>query len=119
MPKSVSPRNALAFRCLTCGAAPKEVCELNNGQHRPEPHRLRSNTEYPTTPLLGTRMSDVTPIVADLKKQRRLIARQLSCVESALRSLGTLFDRRQASHHKSAGVRLPKSGYQFFGRKAS
>jgi len=34
-------KNALTIRCPTCGAKPKEQCELNTGQPRNEPHRDR------------------------------------------------------------------------------
>jgi len=32
---------ALAVRCPTCGAKPREKCELNNGLPRTEPHPSR------------------------------------------------------------------------------
>ena len=32
---------ALAVRCPTCGARPREKCELNNGLPRTEPHPAR------------------------------------------------------------------------------
>ena len=32
---------ALAVRCPTCGAKPREECELNNGLPRTEPHPAR------------------------------------------------------------------------------
>ena len=31
----------LAVSCPTCGAAPREKCELNSGQPRTAPHRYR------------------------------------------------------------------------------
>src|ERR1700694_5687548 len=31
-------KEALAVRCPTCGARPREKCELNNGLPRTEPH---------------------------------------------------------------------------------
>ena len=34
-------KRALAVRCPTCGAKPKEKCELGTGQPRTEPHRDR------------------------------------------------------------------------------
>jgi len=33
---------ALGFRCPTCGAKPKESCELNTGLPRTEPHPART-----------------------------------------------------------------------------
>ncbi|MGA9530068.1 MAG: hypothetical protein WBS24_18285 [Terriglobales bacterium] len=33
---------ALAVRCTTCGAGPRENCELNSGLHRTNPHLARS-----------------------------------------------------------------------------
>ena len=34
-------KEALAVRCPTCGAKPREKCELNNGLPRTEPHPAR------------------------------------------------------------------------------
>ena len=34
-------KEALAVRCPTCGARPREKCELNNGLPRTEPHPAR------------------------------------------------------------------------------
>jgi len=39
--KELGPRQMLAVRCPTCGAAPGEKCELNTGQPRTTPHRDR------------------------------------------------------------------------------
>lgn len=39
--KELTPEQILSVRCLTCGAAPGEVCELNSGAPRTEPHRDR------------------------------------------------------------------------------
>ena len=36
-----SPKKILAVRCPTCGARPRERCELSSGQPRTEPHRHR------------------------------------------------------------------------------
>lgn len=41
MKRRLSNKEALAVRCPTCGAAPKERCELSTGQPRTEPHRDR------------------------------------------------------------------------------
>jgi hypothetical protein len=41
MKKELSPKQVLAVRCPTCGAAPREKCELSTGQPRTEPHRDR------------------------------------------------------------------------------
>jgi len=41
MKEELSPKQALAVRCPTCGAAPGEKCELSTGQPRFEPHRDR------------------------------------------------------------------------------
>jgi hypothetical protein len=35
-------QQALGVRCPTCGANPKEKCELNTGLPRTEPHPARS-----------------------------------------------------------------------------
>jgi hypothetical protein len=39
--KELSPKQMLAVRCPTCGAAPGEKCELGTGQSRTNPHRDR------------------------------------------------------------------------------
>ena len=39
--KELSPKQVLAVRCPTCGAAPGEQCELSTGQPRTTPHRDR------------------------------------------------------------------------------
>jgi hypothetical protein len=39
--KELSPKQVLAVRCPTCGAAPGEKCELSTGQPRTNPHRDR------------------------------------------------------------------------------
>jgi hypothetical protein len=39
--KELSPKQVLAVRCPTCGAAPGEKCELSTGQSRTNPHRDR------------------------------------------------------------------------------
>jgi hypothetical protein len=41
MRKELSLKQILAVRCPTCGAAPREKCELTSGQPRTEPHRDR------------------------------------------------------------------------------
>jgi hypothetical protein len=41
MKKKVSPKEVLAVRCPTCGAAPGQKCELSTGQPRTTPHRDR------------------------------------------------------------------------------
>jgi len=41
MKKQLSPKQVLAVRCPTCGAKPREKCELSTGQPRTEPHRDR------------------------------------------------------------------------------
>ena len=41
MKRELSPKQILAIRCPTCGAAPGEKCELSTGQPRTEPHRDR------------------------------------------------------------------------------
>jgi hypothetical protein len=38
MKKELSPKQILAVRCPTCGAAPGEKCELSTGQPRNTPH---------------------------------------------------------------------------------
>jgi len=38
MKRKRSPKEIRAFRCPTCGAAPKEKCELNTGQPRTNAH---------------------------------------------------------------------------------
>ena len=37
----VTQKEALAVRCPTCGAKPREKCELSTGLPRTEPHRDR------------------------------------------------------------------------------
>jgi hypothetical protein len=37
----VTEKQAMAVRCPTCGAKPREKCELSTGQPRTEPHRDR------------------------------------------------------------------------------
>jgi hypothetical protein len=37
----LSPKQVPAVRCPTCGAEPREKCELSTGQPRNEPHRDR------------------------------------------------------------------------------
>jgi hypothetical protein len=39
--KNLTAKQILAVPCATCGAAVGEVCELNNGEPRTEPHRDR------------------------------------------------------------------------------
>jgi len=39
--KDLTPKQILAVPCNTCGAAIGEVCELNTGAPRTEPHRDR------------------------------------------------------------------------------
>jgi hypothetical protein len=39
--KELTPKQILSVRCPTCGAATGEVCELNTGAPRTEPHRDR------------------------------------------------------------------------------
>jgi hypothetical protein len=39
--KEITPKQVLAVRCPTCGAAPGVRCELGTGQPRTEPHRDR------------------------------------------------------------------------------
>jgi hypothetical protein len=39
--KELTPKQILSVRCPTCGAATGEVCELNTGTPRTEPHRDR------------------------------------------------------------------------------
>jgi hypothetical protein len=41
MKKELNPKQVLAVRCPTCGAAPGEKCELSTGQPRMNPHRDR------------------------------------------------------------------------------
>jgi hypothetical protein len=41
MKKKLGPKQVLAIRCPTCGAKPKEKCELSTGQPRTEFHRDR------------------------------------------------------------------------------
>ena len=41
MKKELSLKKALAVSCPTCGAAPKQKCELSTGQPRTDPHRDR------------------------------------------------------------------------------
>jgi hypothetical protein len=41
MNKELSPKDVLAIRCPTCGARPKEKCELSTSQPRTSPHRDR------------------------------------------------------------------------------
>jgi len=41
MKKELSPKKILAVRCPTCGAKPREKCELSTGQPRTDPHRDR------------------------------------------------------------------------------
>jgi hypothetical protein len=41
MKKELSPKQILAVRCPTCGAAPKAKCKLGSGQPRTKPHRDR------------------------------------------------------------------------------
>ena len=41
MKKELSPKQALAVRCPTCGAAPGEKCELTTGRPRTDSHRDR------------------------------------------------------------------------------
>ena len=39
--RELRPKQILSVRCPTCGAATGEVCELNSGAPRTEPHRDR------------------------------------------------------------------------------
>jgi hypothetical protein len=39
--KKLDPKEALAVRCPTCGAAPGKKCELTTGQPRSDSHRDR------------------------------------------------------------------------------
>ena len=39
--KELTPKQVLSVPCDTCGAAIGEVCELNTGAPRTEPHRDR------------------------------------------------------------------------------
>jgi hypothetical protein len=39
--KELTTKQILSVPCPTCGAATKEVCELNTGTARTEPHRDR------------------------------------------------------------------------------
>jgi len=39
--KDLTPKQILSVRCPTCGAAIGEICELNTGTPRTEPHRDR------------------------------------------------------------------------------
>lgn len=39
--KDLTPKQILSVPCTTCGAAIGEVCELNTGAPRTEPHRER------------------------------------------------------------------------------
>jgi hypothetical protein len=39
--RELSPKQVLAVRCPTCGAASGEKCELSTGQPRTSPHRER------------------------------------------------------------------------------
>ena len=41
MKKELSLKKALADSCPTCGAAPRQKCELSTGQPRTDPHRDR------------------------------------------------------------------------------
>jgi len=41
MEKALSPKQVLAAPCPTCGAKPREKCELNTGQPPTDPHRDR------------------------------------------------------------------------------
>ncbi|MGA8502391.1 MAG: hypothetical protein WB683_12645 [Candidatus Sulfotelmatobacter sp.] len=41
MKQQLSPKQILAVRCPTCGAAPGKKCELATGLPRTEPHRDR------------------------------------------------------------------------------
>jgi hypothetical protein len=41
MNKELSPKDVLAISCPTCGAKPKERCELSTNQPRTSPHRDR------------------------------------------------------------------------------
>ena len=41
MTQELSPKQILAVRCPTCGAAPRQNCELSTGQPRMTPHRER------------------------------------------------------------------------------
>jgi hypothetical protein len=41
MKQELSPKDVLAIRCPTCGAKPKEKCELSTGQPRTSPHQDR------------------------------------------------------------------------------
>jgi hypothetical protein len=44
MKEDLNPKQVLAVRCPTCGAAPGEKCELATGQPRTEAHRDRRLT---------------------------------------------------------------------------
>jgi hypothetical protein len=41
MKEGLNPKQVLAVRCPTCGAAPGQKCALGTGQVRTEPHRDR------------------------------------------------------------------------------
>jgi hypothetical protein len=42
--RELTPKQILSVRCITCGAAIGEVCELHTGAPRTEPHRDRKLT---------------------------------------------------------------------------
>jgi hypothetical protein len=54
MGRELSPKQILALRCPTCGAAPRQKCELGTGQLRMTPHRERMWTAK-DRPLQGYR----------------------------------------------------------------
>ena len=57
--KELRPKQILAVRCPSCGAAPGEKCELSTGQPRTSPHRDRVNRQGSTVaqPVIPTRSS--------------------------------------------------------------
>jgi hypothetical protein len=54
MKKELSPKQILAVRCPTCGAAPGQKCELSTGQPRHNPHLDRRLISKDWTRLGGT-----------------------------------------------------------------
>ena len=58
MRKNPSPKQILAIRCPTCGAAPREKCELTTGLRRAEPHLGRRLTA--ADELIGPLLDKIT-----------------------------------------------------------
>ena len=59
--KELTPKQILSVRCPTCGAATGEVCELNSGAPRTEPHRDRRLSAADAVEMKLSKRSLISP----------------------------------------------------------